>query len=74
MAQSYGMNERTTEVEYHVTAKRNGSLYGHSTECCDESGCAGGEMFLCAAVASPDTNVGDVLMFDATDVMEDERS
>lgn len=31
---------------YHVTAVRNGSVYGHDTRHCDESGCAGDERCL----------------------------
>lgn len=31
---------------YHVTAIRNGSIYGHASTYCDESGCSGHEMYL----------------------------
>lgn len=33
-------------MTYHVTAIRNGSLYGHSTEHCDPAGCNGHELHL----------------------------
>lgn len=32
--------------EYHVTSTRNGGVYGHATAHCDESGCAGDELYL----------------------------
>ena len=30
------------ENHYHVTKLENGSVYGHSTDHCDENGCAAG--------------------------------
>jgi hypothetical protein len=37
-------------TSFHITSTRNGSLYGHATDHCDEGGCNGVERFLGAAV------------------------
>lgn len=50
----------TTTTTYHVTAIRNGSVYGHDTAGCDPSGCAGDERFLVGVYPS-DAAVGDVV-------------
>jgi hypothetical protein len=41
--------ERLAELQpedYHITAIRDGGVYGHLTSGCDEGGCAGDEQFL----------------------------
>lgn len=32
--------------EYHVTLVSGDDVYGHATQFCDESGCAGNEIYL----------------------------
>lgn len=52
------MNEKIRAMN-HVTAIRNGGLYGHTTDHCDEAGCAGDERYLGPVRAG--VSVGDVI-------------
>lgn len=52
--------ERGTTT-YHVTRRSQGGLFGHSTDCCDESGCSGYEMYLGTTTTYPDAEAGDVI-------------
>lgn len=39
-------NNKNIYERNHVTSVRNGGIYGHSLDCCDEAGCAGAEYYL----------------------------
>ena len=43
---SISMNNNKIYEAHHVTSVRDGGIYGHSVDCCDESGCAGTEYYL----------------------------
>ena len=36
----------TNQTKYHVTSIRNGGVYGHECQYCDEGGCSGNELYL----------------------------
>ena len=59
------VKEKTMKKDYHVTAIRNGGVYGHSDVHCDESGCNGLERFIGdLAAAGIEPQIGLTYEFD----------
>jgi hypothetical protein len=61
----------TDNTEYHVTAVRDGAVYGHLTTCCDAGGCAGHEDLICLAADAPGVAAGSVVELDTWTLASD---